>query len=162
MTEVHKFSTTSTHHTSDHEITGPALFMLERARRYWGALMKESLPFEVGRTYYRMDGVIVECIELSDECALFSDWYPPSKEQLTREPEWLRCKPTDRLGWRYNRPDDRGRCTGSRHDLFTTVVPDFPEGFREELHDGKKDAEFVGQTFAITSMYDIEQAEGIE
>lgn len=92
----------------------------------WMARMKKSLPFVVGGLYHRRDGVIVECIEVKEPhggaaVALFSDYWTQGETIL---------------GWRYNRDADRGRCTGSRFDLFMTVIPKFPpEVIQSEPHE---------------------------
>lgn len=70
--------------------------------------MKNSIPFKVGDVFTTIGGRRVECIELSEmrgyECARFNDG-----------------------GWRYNRPYDRGRATGSRNDSPWNIIPAFPE-----------------------------------
>lgn len=70
--------------------------------------MKQSIRFELGDRVTTIGGQEVICTELSDEtpgyeCALFSDG-----------------------AWRYNRPHDRGRCTGSAWDAPKNIVPIFP------------------------------------
>lgn len=70
--------------------------------------VKDSIPFELGERCTTLGGEEVVCTELSEkwrgyECALFSDG-----------------------AWRYNRPHDRGRCTGSPWDSPLNIVPRFP------------------------------------
>lgn len=69
--------------------------------------MSNSKPFKVGDVFTTIGGLEVECIQLSEmrgyECARFSDG-----------------------GWRYNRPYDRGRATGSRNDSPWNIIPAFP------------------------------------
>ena len=62
----------------------------------------ETKPFVVGQFYETMGGEVVQCVQLSRECAQFSDW-------------WWQDGTTG--GWRYNRDGiDRGRCTGTAFD----------------------------------------------
>lgn len=68
-----------------------------------------SLPFELGKTYKRRDGKEVKIIKVSGECVQGDDGdYPES-------------------GYRYNRTDDRGRCTGTAGDFSDpkNLLPDF-------------------------------------
>jgi hypothetical protein len=70
--------------------------------------MNGSIAFELGERCITLGGEEVVCTELSDklrgyQCARFSDG-----------------------AWRYNRPHDRGRCTGSPWDHPLNIVPRFP------------------------------------
>lgn len=68
--------------------------------------MRRSIPFKIGDVFTTIGGREVECIQLSEtrgyETARFSDG-----------------------GWRYNRPYDRGRATGSRSDSPWNIIPAF-------------------------------------
>lgn len=100
-----------------HVLKDSAYENYEFERKAWAKRIETSLPFEVGKSYMRRDGVVVECIELNRECALFSDFYLPEHPLVEGE----------RLGWRYNRSQDRGRGTGNRFDCYKNVIPDFQE-----------------------------------
>lgn len=84
--------------------------------------IKGALPFVLGKTYKRRDGLDVKIVEINDQgdCVRGDD----SLIEVS--------------GWRYSRPGDHGRCTGTSHDLsdprnllpeFPPEMPVAPEGF---------------------------------
>jgi hypothetical protein len=86
--------------------------MNKRAEKLYAERGKTK-PFEVGKSYLTNEGKTVVCIELTDlehyECARFDDGE-------TIEYELAGEKRIDTTGWRYNRDEDRGRCTGTAFD----------------------------------------------
>lgn len=97
-------------------------------------------PFEVGKMYRRVDGVQVICTQVKNdlkgyETAQFSDFVESFERAMA--PYWddqstldfmKRCDPTGwndptKSGHRYNRAEDRGRCTGSKWNGFA-VIPE--------------------------------------
>ena len=95
-------------------------------------------PFEVGKLYKRVDGVSVICTQVSDkikgyETAQFSDFVerheavlasyedqPLMMKFIKQMPDW--DDPT-KSGFRSNRAEDRGRCTGGPWDQYA-VIPE--------------------------------------
>jgi hypothetical protein len=71
-----------------------------------------GLPFVVGKTYKRRDGVDVKIVEMND------------RGDCVRGDDSL----TDTSGWRYNRAGDLGRSTGTMHDKSDprNLLPEFP------------------------------------
>lgn len=68
-------------------------------------------PFIVGETYQTQAGDNVKCVELSGECARFSDG------GTVTYIDWNGIERSDTSGWRYNRQStDHGRVTGTAHD----------------------------------------------
>lgn len=101
--------------------------------------MDLTKPFVVGETYQRADGKTVTCIALSEdlkgyECAQFDDYeetHARTADKYKNEEDVLdyikRFGGDDpkASGFRYNRPNDRGRCTGSAFDFSDpfNVIP---------------------------------------
>lgn len=75
--------------------------------------MAGSIPFKIGDVRKTMAGIEVTCVELTDlkgyECSKWSD---------------------DK--WRYNRPHDRGRCTGGSWTNPNNIIPTFPDYFKKQ------------------------------
>ena len=98
-------------------------------------------PFEVGKLYKRVDGVSVICTQVTIlkgyESAQFSDFvecFQRAQTEVTTLAEILNSTdPTwndpTRSGYRYNRAEDRGRCTGGPWNDFAVI----PEP-RDEQH----------------------------
>lgn len=90
-------------------------------------------PFEIGKTYKRVDGTDVTCISLSYtrgyETAQFSDFaetHARLGEVYAKKGITLSAKDMgepEKSGYRYNRASDRGRCTGGEWDGYC-VIPE--------------------------------------
>lgn len=104
--------------TEGQHLSGPAYEMYDLFSKAYHQHRKDrpTKPFEVGKSYQRHDGIVVTCTELQGECALFSDFWIDEHDG----------NPI-RLGWRYNRDSDRGRCTGSRAENYRNVIPEYVE-----------------------------------
>jgi hypothetical protein len=100
-------------------------------------MIEFTKPFEVGKTYKRVDGKEVVCIKTKEtkhyETAQFDDYEEchyrvmaeyAAKDQLhfvkASDPNW---NDPSRSGYRYNRAEDRGRSTGSKWDEYS-VIPE--------------------------------------
>lgn len=99
----------------------------------------KTKPFEVGKQYKRLDGKIVTCIKVNNELvhhstAQFDDYQEShdrvmakyandtgAMEFIMKDPEWDNPK---KSGHRYNRDQDRGRCTASPDDDPLNVIPE--------------------------------------
>jgi hypothetical protein len=104
--------------------------------------IKGSLPFELGKTYKRRDGKEVTIIAINNH-----------RGYETVQGDDGSC-PTS--GFRYNRANDRGRCTGSLGDYSDprNLLPEFPPGVQNagdgffipvSLLSGNKSAEVKAQ-----------------
>lgn len=82
----------------------------------------ETKPFVIGQSYKTNAGATVTCVALNEsgETAQFSDGAPTwvsTGGYFTRRGEWRQQKwHRTSSGWRYNRPADRGRVTGTAFD----------------------------------------------
>lgn len=102
-------------------------------------MIELTKPFEVGKTYKRVDGVTVICTQVNNshrgyETAQFSDFVETHERAMSKyrdDPATMAfIKKVDpdpenptKSGYRYNRAEDRGRCTGSEWDGFA-VIPE--------------------------------------
>lgn len=89
----------------------PEYLAQEARRKAFLEARGPTKPFEVGKAYQTHEGKTVTCVELSTtrgyECARFDDG------ETVPAPNGVG---TNTTGWRYNRDQDRGRCTGSAGD----------------------------------------------
>lgn len=85
-------------------------------------MVELSKPFEVGKTYSRLDGKVVTCIKTTSppgyQCAQFDD-----REEVYAARGHTDGNPLD-SGYRYNRGQDRGRCTAGQFDDPFNVIPE--------------------------------------
>lgn len=111
-------------------------------------MIELTKPFEIGKTYKRVDGVTVICTQVNNstkgyETAQFSDFVEVHERVMSQyrdDPHTMgfieRCDPDyenpAKSGWRYNRAEDRGRATGSKWDSYA-VIPEPRE--TEHVHD---------------------------
>lgn len=93
----------------------------------WAQRIPEDFKFELGKKYARLDGKVVTIIAVNDECVQADDGedglaandirYAGNEfyAELARDPT--------KLGWRYNRRGDLGRCTASTWDDPRNLIP---------------------------------------
>lgn len=87
-------------------------------------------PFEVGSTYLRKDGKAVTCIRADRTIAQFSDYEEnhyrclaeyAAKGELEDIKKLGGWDDPLRSGYRYNRDQDRGRCTGTEWNQYAVL-----------------------------------------